>query len=420
MNETSKKIHYEIDSRKIKKGDTFIAIKGEKNNGHDFVNNAFKKGAKTAIVEEKRNYIKDVILVDNVIDYINKKASILLKEKSKIRIGITGSNGKTTTKFFLYHLLSYGFKVFTTEKNYNTEIGIPLNILNNFKNQPVSILEMGLRKENDIEYLSKYYTPNIEIILNIGTSHIEFFKTRKKIAEEKLKIISYAEKPSLLFINGDEPLLNIEYPEDIKVFRFGENKDNDGYLIDFEYLNWNTRVYYNIFGENLMLTLNGIWNKGQLMDALASLMVSLYFEIPLDPFYISSFSLPEKRFELKKYGTSLIINDAYNASKESFLSGFESIKKMSIKKKKILLIGEVLEIGDKSYEYHIEIIESAKKIFDQIYFYDPKNKFKFNNISILHKKEDIFDILKSENALIYVKGSNGTNLWKYVEEFLND
>ncbi|GAB6188868.1 UDP-N-acetylmuramoyl-tripeptide--D-alanyl-D-alanine ligase [Marinitoga arctica] len=412
MNDT----HYEIDSRKIMENDIFIAIKGEHNNGHDFVNDAFKKGAKTAIVEEKRDYLKEVILVDNVIDFINEEASKKLKKFSKIRIGITGSNGKTTTKFFLFHLLSYGFKVFTTEKNYNTEIGIPLSILNNYKNQSVSILEMGLRNEKDIEYLSKFYNPNISIILNIGSSHLEFFKTREKIAEEKLKILSYSEKPGLVFINGDEPLLNIKYPKDIKVFKFGENNKNDGYLINYEYLNGNTRVFYNIYGENLMLTLTGIWNKGQLIDALVALMVSLYFEIPIDPFYIATFELPEKRFEFKEIGTSIIINDAYNASKESFFSGFHSIKKMNVKKKKILIMGEVLEIGENSKNYHDEILKNAKNIFEEIYFYDPENKFNYEYT--LKNKNDVFDILKKENSLIYIKGSNGTGLWHIVDDFL--
>lgn len=411
-------IHYEIDSRKVKENDIFIAIKGEKNNGHDYVNEAFKKGAKTAIVEENKDYEKDVILVDNVIDYINSEASKKLKSFSKIRIGITGSNGKTTTKFFLFHLLSYGFNVFTTEKNYNTEIGIPLSILNNYNNQPVSILEMGLRKENDIRYLSKFYNPNVSIILNIGSSHLEFFKTREKIAEEKLKILSHSEKPGLAFINGDEPLLNIEYPDDIKVIKFGENIQNDGYLIDYEYLNGNTRVFYNIYGENLMLTLTGIWNKGQLIDALAALMVSLYFEIPLDPFYITAFNLPEKRFELKEIGTSIIINDAYNASKESFFSGFDSIMKLNMKKKKILIMGEVLEIGENFKEYHHKILDKAKNVFEEIYFYDPGNKFNYENA--IKNKNGVFDILKKENALIYVKGSNGTGLWKIIEEFLQN
>lgn len=412
--------HYEIDSRKVTENDIFIAIKGEKNNGHDFVNEAFEKGAKTAIVEEKRNYIKDVIFVKNVINYINELASNNLKKSSKIRIGITGSNGKTTTKFFLFHLLSYAFNVFTTEKNYNTEIGIPLSILNNYKNEPVSILEMGLRKENDLEYLSKYYNPNVSIILNIGSSHLEFFGSRKKIAEEKLKILSHSEKPGILFINGDEHLLNnVEYPENIKIFKFGENDTNDGYLIDFEYINGNTRVYYNIYKENLMLTLSGIWNKGQLLDALVSLMVSLYFEIPLDPFYISSFKLPKKRFEFKQYNDSIIINDAYNASKESFFAAFDSFKKMNFKNKKILLMAEILEIGSKSYEYHKEIIEKAKEFFDEIYFYDPKEKFNFNDISILKTKEDIFKVLNKPSSFIYVKGSNGTGLWKFVEELFS-
>ncbi|WP_129408654.1 UDP-N-acetylmuramoyl-tripeptide--D-alanyl-D-alanine ligase [Marinitoga lauensis] len=413
--------HYEIDSRSVKEGDIFIAIKGEHSNGHDFVNDAFNKGANSAIVEEKRNYIKNnIILVDNVINYINDIASKNLKKYSKIRIGITGSNGKTTTKFFLFHLLSYGFNVFTTEKNYNTEIGIPLSILNNYKNQPVSILEMGLRKENDIKYLSKYYNPNVSIILNIGSSHLEFFKTREKIAEEKLKILSYAEKPGIVFINGDEPLLNIKYPSDIKVFKFGEKKENDGYLIDFEYLNGNTRVFYNIYGENLMLTFTGIWNKGQLMDALAALMVSLYFEIPLDPFYISGFKLPEKRFKLKQFKDSIIINDAYNASKEAFLAAFESFKKMDFDNKKILLMAEVLEIGEQSYEYHQEIIEKAKDFFDEIYFYDPQKKFDFKDIKFLRDKNEVFRILNIPKAFIYVKGSNGTGLWKFVEEIFNN
>ncbi|WGS63979.1 UDP-N-acetylmuramoyl-tripeptide--D-alanyl-D-alanine ligase [Marinitoga aeolica] len=412
--------HYEIDSRNVKEGDIFIAINGERNNGHDFVNDAFSKGAKSAIVEEKRNYIKDVILVDNVINYINDISSKYLKSHSKIRIGITGSNGKTTTKFFLFHLLSYGFNVFTTEKNYNTEIGIPLSILNNYRNEPVSILEMGLRKENDIEYLSKYYNPNVSLILNIGSSHLEFFKTREKIAEEKLKILSHSEKPGIAFINGDEPLLNIKYPSDIKTFKFGEKPENDGYLIDFEYLNGNTRAFYNIYGENLMLTFNGIWNKGQLLDALAALMVSLYFEIPLDPFYISSFRLPEKRFNLKQYKDSIIINDAYNASKEAFFAAFESFKKMEFDNKKILLMAEVLEIGKQSYEYHKEIIEKAKEFFDEIYFYDPKEKFDFKDVYFIKNKDDVFRVLNTPKSFIYVKGSNGTGLWRFVEELFNN
>ncbi|KAF2956166.1 UDP-N-acetylmuramoyl-tripeptide--D-alanyl-D-alanine ligase [Marinitoga sp. 38H-ov] len=406
---------YEIDSRKISEGDIFIAIKGERNNGHDFVNEAFKKGAQKAIVEEPRDYIKEVILVDNVINYINEKASQIIKN-SKIRIGITGSNGKTTTKFFLFHLLSYGFNVFKTEKNYNTEIGIPISILNNYNNQPVSILEMGLRKENDLEYLSKYYSPNISIILNIGTSHIEFFKTRENIAKEKLKIISHSEKPGLIFINGDEPLLDINYPKDIKVYKFGENKNNDGYLIDYEYLNGNTRVYYNIYGESLMLTLSGIWNKGQLLDALVSLMVSLYFEIPIDPFYISSFKLPEKRFDFKRYNNSIVINDAYNASKESFFAAFETFKKMNISEKKVLIMGEMLELGDNSYNYHLEVLKKAKELFDEIYFYDPENKYNFDEINIIKTKDDIIKVLNLPYSFIYVKGSNGTNLWKIVED----
>ncbi|MBM7559682.1 UDP-N-acetylmuramoyl-tripeptide--D-alanyl-D-alanine ligase [Marinitoga litoralis] len=409
---------FEIDSRNVSEGDIFIAIKGEKNNGHDFVNEAFKKGAQSAIVEEKRDYIKDVILVDNVIDYINQQASNIIKN-SKIRIGITGSNGKTTTKFFLFHLLSYGFNVFTTEKNYNTEIGIPVSILNNYNNQPVSILEMGLRKENDLEYLSKYYNPNISIILNIGTSHIEFFKNRKNIAKEKLKIISHAEKPGLIFINGDEPLLDVEYPKDMKVFRFGETKNNDGYLIDYEYYNGNTRVYYHIYGESLMLTLSGIWNKGQLLDALVSLMISLYFEIPIDPFYISSFKLPEKRFDFKKFNNSVVINDAYNASRESFFAAFETIKKMNVKEKKILIMGEMLELGENSYNYHLDVLEKAKDVFDEIYFYDPNNKYNFEKldfINILNKTDEIIKVLNSQYSYIYVKGSNGTNLWKIVED----
>ncbi|NUU95833.1 hypothetical protein XO10_06015 [Marinitoga sp. 1135] len=406
-----------FDSRQVEDGDIFVAIKGERNNGHDFVNEAFKKGAVKAIVEEERDYNGEVLLVDNVIDFLNREASKILVDNSKIRIGITGSNGKTTTKNFLAHLLAYGFKVFKTEKNYNTEIGIPLSILNNYSGEPVSIVEMGLRKEDDIGFLTRLYKPNVSILLNIGTAHLQFFEKREKIASEKLKIVFEMEKPGIVFVNGDEELLNIDYPEDVKVFRFGENENNDGVLIDFDYLNGNTRVFYNIYNEDVMLTLQGIWSKGQLIDALAALLVSLYFEIPLDPFYIFSFKLPEKRFELKEYNGKIVINDAYNASKESFFSAFESIEKMDVDRK-ILIMGRVLEITDE-IEYHMEIINEAKKVFDKIYFYDPEEFFDFEGIEYLRNSDDVLNVLNMESGLIYVKASNGTGLGAIVEKILN-
>lgn len=410
-----KKYHFQIDSRKIKKNDVFVALKGEKTDGHKYIDDAFKKGASFAVVEKSYTRVSDkIIRLSNIEEELLRVSSNIINQNAKLKIGITGSTGKTTTKVCLKQIMENNISTFATEKNYNTEIGIPLSILNNYSNEEVAIIEMGIRKKADMEYLTKFYKLDVAFITNIGTSHIEFLGTKDGIAEEKSKIIN-ALNGGLLVYNND----SIELQKYVSTYRnkisFGQMINKEAFLVDYEYFEDTTKVHFNIFEKDVLLTLNSYWNKGQILDLLAAIEFSVFAKIPIDPYVISEIKLPESRFEFIKNENNIIINDSYNASEESFFSAFESIEKIHTKPK-ILIMSEIKEIGLNDKVVIKKIIEKAKEIFDKIYFYDKENKYFFDNVIKINEIQKIEEILNSSRGIILVKGSNSTGLYNFMKE----
>jgi len=407
--------HFEIDSRKVENNDVFIALKGKNTDGHKYVEDAFKKGASFAVVNaDYPNDSEKVIKVDNVVDEMLKVSSKVINNKAKMRIGITGSTGKTTTKICLKNIIENNISTFATEKNFNTEIGIPLSILNNYNNEEVVIIEMGIQNKGDMKYLTQFYNLDVAFITNIGTSHIEFFKTKDAIAKEKSNIINSLDR-GLLVYNYDSPELKKYIDGYNNKLTFGQTMNQDSYLIDFEYIENNTKVYFKLFGKEALLTLNSFWNKGQIMDLLAAVTFSVFAKIPLDPFIISEIKLPESRFEFIKNENNIIINDSYNASEESFLSAFESIEKIK-SEKKTLIMAEIKETGENNKKIVENIISKAKNIFDDIFFYDPEKSYDLKNVNMIYNFEDIEKILKSAEGIVLIKGSNSTGLYNFMKE----
>ena len=407
--------NFVVDSRLIKENDVFLAYKGEKVDGHDYVEEAFKKGASYCVVEKNLNYNNPNIIIVGSVEKELLTLSSELVNKANLKIGITGSTGKTTTKEILYEMLKPSLKVFKTEKNYNTEIGIPLTILNNYNGEEVVILEMGLQKENDLKYLTEFYRIDVAFITNIGHSHIEFLKTLENVAVEKMKITANMEK-GLLICFGDNDYLNSLIPKHLNFLNFGKNKNNSGFLIDYEYVNEKTKVLFEIHKKQVLLTLNNFWSEGQLLDLLACLIFIIYIEFPIDPFILEQIKLPENRFQIFKSENGIIISDCYNASLESFKSGFDSIKKIS-DYKKILIMGEIKELGELSQEIHNQIVDLAKNIFDKIFFYDPNKKFMYEDVIFFDKIENIAEIINEHKSyLIYLKASNSIGFEKFIKE----
>lgn len=409
---------FKYDSRDISENDVFVAYKGEKVDGHEFVRQALDAGASYCVVEKNiPNIDKDkIIIIDNIIDNFLKISADIINSNSKLNIGITGSTGKTTTKEILFQMLNPYMKTFKTSKNMNTEIGIPLSVFNNYSFEETSILEMGLRKKGDIKYLVDFFNLDVAFITNVGESHIEFLGSLDNIIKEKCNIFSNMKK-GLVVCNGDNQDVLKRIPNYLNLITFGKNNNNNnGRLINYDYLENKTQVLFEIFNKKVLLSLNNFWSLGQLLDLLACLIFAIYIEIPLDPFLLEKIQLPQNRFQIINKDNLIIINDSYNASYDSFISAFESIKKMPYKNK-VLIIGEVLELGNISFETHKRIIEKASEVFSNIYFFDPLKKFKeIDNINFFDNFNEIRNIFKKEEGLILIKSSQGVGFQKYLEE----
>lgn len=413
--------NFQIDSRKVNKGDVFLCLKGEKTDGHLFINDALKNGASYVVVEKDVAGFptEKIIKVNSVLEEMLISASTLINENSKLKIGITGSTGKTTTKECLYYLLLTYFKTFRNEMNLNTEIGIPLSILNNYNNEETVILEEGLRKKGDLEFLSKYFKLDVAIITNVGASHLEFLDSLETVAKEKMKITSSMDK-GVLIINGDYSILKELAPKHLNLLTFGIKDENDAVLQSFQYNeNHTTTVYAKIFKEDFMVTLNNYWSEGQILDLLSGLLFLRFIDLPIDPYYLSQINIPQDRFQTIKRGNLLIVNDSYNASYESFKSAFNSISKLNLSPK-IIIMGEIKELGKYTEEYHIKVIKEALNVFDQIYFYDPQENFTYlsnDKVTFFKELKKIDEIISNTTkGVIYIKGSNATGINKYLKE----
>lgn len=418
---------FQIDSRKIKSGEVFLCLKGENTDGHLFIEDALKKGADFVVIDNPSfaNNLPNnkIIKVDNVLEEMLISSSQIVNNNSKIKIGITGSTGKTTTKECLYYLLSPFFTTFRNELNMNTEIGIPLSILNQYSNEDVSIIEIGLKQKGDLDFVTRFYKLDVAFITNVGPSHLEFLETIENVAQEKMKITNNMNK-GLLILNGDYPILKELAPKRLKTLSFGLKKSNDAVLEGYEYnLNYTTTFYAKILGNHLMLTLNKYWSEGQILDLLSTLLFLTYIELPLDPFIICNIDIPEGRFQTITRENTLVINDSYNASYDSFNSAFKSISQIDFYPK-ILVMGEMKELGEYSKYYHEKVLSEAKEIFDEIYIYDPDNKLNYllQNQDKIIKFESLDDITKIiseiKEGLIYIKASNSTGIYEYLKNNL--
>lgn len=399
------------DTRKINKGDIFIALKGKKYNGEDFVNIAIQKGAIACVVEKSINdkciQVKDTTQCLFLIGlYIRKQYDIPL-------IGITGSNGKTTTKDLLYHVLSSKYKVLKNDGSKNNIIGVSDTLFKLNKNHEIIVMELGTNHLGEISYLSKMCEPDVGIITNIGSSHLEYFKTRKNIFKEKISILD-GMKDGNLIVNGDD-----KYLKRLCSFKCGLNKNND--LKAYNIKEYTDHIIFNIYLDKEYTIIFNNPGTHFINDILLVIKCALNYEIKIKTIInkIKSFKLTDKRMNLVKIKDNILINDCYNASLESTVAGINYLKNIS--QKKILIIGDILELGKHSKNIHKKINKEIKKLKNkEIYTIGVNSKYirgiNFKNVDefieyIRHKKLD--------NCYIYVKGSRRMNLDKFVDYMTN-
>ena len=415
-----------INSKKIKKDDIFIAIKGLNFDGHDYINEAFKNGAIAAIISDEEKISSKTILVNDSRKSLADIASLILKKFNPIVVGVTGSNGKTTTKEIIKSILDSNYgqdKILATRGNYNNDIGLPLTIFNLNSAHSHIVLEMGMSHANEINYLANIAPPNLAVITNIGEAHIENFKNREAIANEKKDILRNLQADGVAILPKDSEFFNflVKDLKNIKVLSFGMEKDAD---ISCEFLNNKTILIktpkYELEIKPKLLGHNNISN------ILAA--ATCAYQLKINPTKIKEGienvnSIPG-RLELKEgKQRAAIIDDTYNANPSSFQSAIEVLDRFQ--GKKILVIGDMAELGENSRIYHQELSRFIKEtkiditlgvgkyVKEVITLLDGNNAW-FNSKNELVKY--LYSCMKDSTILI--KGSRSMKMEEIVEKLI--
>ena len=417
---------YSIDTRTIKNGDIYVAIKGDNVDGNNFINQAFEKGALGCITEQnvscellKKYENKIIIMVKNSITALQQIASFVRDKYNIPVIAITGSVGKTSTKDIISNVVAQKYNVLKTEGNLNNHIGLPLTLLN-LDNHEAIVVEMGMNHFGEISALSKIAKPTISVITNIGTSHIGNLGSRENILKAKLEILDGMSKNGSLVINNDNDLLHDWWQKKPwkNTYTFGINNKSN-YMAEnvVEHDYYST---FNIEGNAININVSG---KSFIYNALAAYSVGKLLNISSDKIVkgIEDFTLTEKRMEIRKTSNnSVVIEDYYNASLESTIMALDVLSNLKASKK-IAVLGDILElgnfsekihkeIGSKIPEYDVDVLITVGKDAENIA--KEAQKSGFQNIHVCAKNTEAIHYLMREitdNSAILIKASHGMN-----------
>lgn len=425
--------HVFIDSRKIKKNTLFIAIKGERFDGHDFIDEVVKKGAAAIIVSVKNfKKIKDfdipVITVKDTTIALGEVAKIWRsKLKAKI-IGITGSAGKTTTKEILATLLSEKFKVNKTVANNNNHIGVPLTILSTNEKHNVLVAELGTNHFGEIKYTASVLSPDLALITNIGDSHLEYLKNRKGVFAEKSALLKETiNRGGKVFINNDDKILR-EFGKTLKnkiTFGLNEKADYKASIKGYDKL---ARPQIEIKSKkDVFTTALPISGEKNVLNFTAAYAVASELGLPNSRIQkaVKKIKSYNKRLEIKNHKNFTLINDTYNANPDSMKSSLEILNKIELKKKKIAVLGDMFELGSESKAKHLDLAVFINKTkVDEVYSIGKMMNLmneKLNGKTKIHQhfgeRESLKNFLKSldiNNSAVLVKGSRGMKMEEFV------
>jgi len=339
------------DSRKIEPGSLFVAIKGERFDGHDFIKEAYKSGAAAALSQV---YIdvpegKTLILVDDT-----KGALVDLAKGYRGRfnipfIAVTGSVGKTTTKEMIHSALSVKYKTHKTSGNFNNEIGLPLTMMELSGEHECAVFEMGMSGFGEIALLSSIVMPDIAVITNIGVSHIEKLGSKENILKAKLEVCENLNKDGYLILNGDDKLLwGLKGKLPFKTIYYGiENKECD-YVADKP-----SNDSFILGTKNIILPVLGRHN---IYNALCAIAVANLLDISTDEAVrgLMSFETDGIRQSIIKFGNITFMNDYYNASPPSMEAALDVLGEQT-EHRRIAVLGGMLELGEYSKEAHLGV-----------------------------------------------------------------
>ena len=377
------------DSRHVKENDLFLAIKGEHFDGSDFIDEALSNGAIYAIAQSVHEN-DNVFTVDDVIEFIGKICSEWMVNFNGKTIAITGSNGKTTTKDLISHILiKSGHNVSKTEGNFNTSIGVPLTIFS-FSNDPsqIYVLELGANQVGDIDYLSSLVKPDIGIVTNISGAHLEGFGSIENIRKEKKSIFNHSKKGYY----GDE----IETSVTLSNHPLANNK---------VFLK-NASIAYEVCKDFMVKSDQEEFSR-----------------------IIEDFVLPKGRGQIYSLSEGIVlIDDTYNANPESVKAAIDNLARHKTKGRRIFIFGDMKELGENEIDFHKEIASYCEGKIDGIICYGDLAKNTFNNsknipLSLHFDNKDalvaeVCSLLENDD-IIMLKGSRSMELDSVAEDIKN-
>ena len=398
------------DSRKLKANSIFFALKGDYFNGNKFAENALRDGCSFAIIDEKeyaRN--KQSILVDDVLQTLQQLAQYHREQLKIPIIGITGTNGKTTSKELINCVLSQNFNVTATKDNLNNHIGVPLTLLGIKQEDEIAIIEMGANHRGEIAFLCALAQPNFGIITNIGKAHLEGFGNFQEVIKAKSELYDYIRgKSGTIFINEkDDVLLNLS--AGIQKITYGESGDAKGLISK-------SNPFISVIFQNKTIHSNLIGDY-QFYNIMLAICIGEHFKVSPENMKtaIENYTSTNNRSEILETKNNTLILDAYNANPSSMQAMLHSFSEQHYENK-VCILGEMLELGDYSKREHQDIISLCNILGLNCYFIGNE----FNNINNdSFKNRLIFEDFLKNNPIsgktILLKGSRGIGLENLVD-----
>lgn len=349
------------DTRTLQRGELFFALRGERFDGHTFVAEAMARGAGAAVVDHlpdgfsnEHQYRSRILMVDDTVRALGRLASYYRDELACTIIAVTGSNGKTTTREMIYHILRSRHRGRRSKKSFNNHIGVPLTLLAASPADEFLVVEVGSNSPGEIDYLGNIIRPDIAVITCIGESHLEGFGTIERIAGEKASLTAHVRPGGAIVVNADRPLLMrlISHPQAL-ILGFGLAEGSDLRMtsltatadgIDFVV---NDRFEFHL----------PVLGRHNAMNCLAAIAVARRMGLEMSEIagLLTDFQLPAMRLQIERIGSFVVVNDAYNANPVSMLAALEAFEAMAARGRRVFFCGEMRELGAAAEKYHRQL-----------------------------------------------------------------
>lgn len=403
----------DTDTRNIRKGSIFFALKGDNFNGNKFAEDALKNGASFAIIDEDvYNQHPNTILVNNVLETLQKLAKYHRNQLKIPIISLTGSNGKTTTKELINCVLSKKYKTIATTGNLNNHIGVPLTLLRINPTTQIGIIEMGANHLNEIEFLSNIARPDFGLITNFGKAHLEGFGSVEGVIKAKSELYDFLKATNGIAFVNSEDAIQLKQSEGIKTITFNNN--------EIQFIEVNPFVKVKFKDISIQSKLIGKYNYNNIAAAIA---IGNYFKVSINDIKnaIENYEPANNRSQIINKGTLKIILDAYNANPSSMIAALENFSALK-DKHKIVILGDMFELGENSKEEHQQITDLASSLnFDNLILIgkafsaiNAKNALTYTCFEDFKASNKDLNL---KNATLLIKGSRGMSLERILNLF---